>query len=48
MRVVTEVQARFADGRWKTDVSERLTLGDLITNLADALKTSDGKVMITP
>ncbi|MBO9435093.1 alcohol dehydrogenase catalytic domain-containing protein [Ruegeria sp. R13_0] len=48
MRVVTEVQARFADGRWKTDVSERLTLGDLISNLADALKTSDGKVMITP
>ncbi len=48
MRVVTEVQARFADGRWKTDVSGRLTLGDLISNLADALKTSDGKVMITP
>ncbi len=48
MRVVTEVQARFADGRWKTDVSERLTLGELISNLADALKTSDGKVMITP
>ncbi len=48
MRVVTEVQARFADERWKTDVSERLTLGDLISNLADALKTSDGKVMITP
>ncbi len=48
MRVVTEVQARFADGRWKTDVSERLTLSDLITNLADAMKTSDGKVMIAP
>ncbi len=48
MRVVTEVQARFADGRWKTDVSGRLTLGDLISNLADALKTNDGKVMITP
>ncbi len=48
MRVVTEVQARFADGRWKTDVSERLTLRNLIPNLADALKKSDGKVIITP
>ncbi|WP_419737968.1 hypothetical protein [Ruegeria sp.] len=48
MRVVTEVQARFADGRWKTDVSKRLALGNLISNLADALKTNDGKVIITP
>ncbi|WP_120635428.1 alcohol dehydrogenase catalytic domain-containing protein [Ruegeria sp. EL01] len=48
MRVVAEVQARFADGRWKTDVSERLTLKNLIPNLADALKKSDGKVIITP
>ncbi len=48
MRVVTEVQARFADGRWKTDVSERLTLRNLVPNLADALKKSDGKVIITP
>lgn len=48
MRVVTEVQARFADGRWKTDVSERLALRDVVENLADALKKSDGKVIITP
>ncbi len=48
MRVVTEVQARFADGRWKTDVSEHLTLRNLVPNLADALKKSDGKVIITP
>ncbi|NVO55213.1 zinc-binding dehydrogenase [Rhodobacteraceae bacterium B1Z28] len=48
MRVVTEVQARFADGRWKTDVSERLTLRNLMPNLAAALKKSDGKVIITP
>ena len=48
MRVVAEVQARFADGRWKTDVSERLTLRNLIPNLAEALKKSDGKVIITP
>ncbi|NOD75446.1 MULTISPECIES: alcohol dehydrogenase catalytic domain-containing protein [unclassified Ruegeria] len=48
MRVVAEVQARFADGRWKTDVSEHLTLRDLVPNLANALKKSDGKVIITP
>ncbi|NOD91526.1 zinc-binding dehydrogenase [Ruegeria sp. HKCCD4884] len=48
MRVVAEVQARFADGRWKTDVSEHLTLKDLVPNLANALKKSDGKVIITP
>lgn len=48
MRVVAEVQARFADGRWRTDVSERLSLRDVVPNLADALKKSDGKVIITP
>ena len=47
-RVVGEVQARFADGRWKTDVSERLALRDVVSNLADALKKGDGKVIITP
>ncbi|WP_171098950.1 zinc-binding dehydrogenase [Ruegeria sp. HKCCD7255] len=48
MRVVGEVQARFADGRWKTDISERLGLRDLVSNLVSALKKSDGKVIITP
>ncbi len=48
MRVVGEVQARFADGRWKTDVSERLNLKNVVSGLADALKKSDGKVIITP
>ncbi len=48
VRVVGEVQARFADGRWKTDISERLALRDVVPNLADALKKSDGKVIITP
>ncbi|WP_170330427.1 alcohol dehydrogenase catalytic domain-containing protein [Ruegeria arenilitoris] len=48
MRVVGEVQDRFADGRWKTDVSERLALKDVVPNLATALKKSDGKVIITP
>ena len=48
MRVVGEVQARFADGRWHTDVSARLSLREVLPNLADALKKSDGKVIITP
>lgn len=48
MRVVAEVQTRFADGRWKTDVSEQLALREVVPNLADALKKSDGKVIITP
>lgn len=47
MRVVAEVQARFADGRWKTDVSGHLPLRDVVSDLADALKKSDGKVIIT-
>lgn len=46
--VVGEVQARFADGRWKTDVSVRLPLAEAVSGLADALKKTDGKVIITP
>ncbi|WP_282021258.1 zinc-binding dehydrogenase [Ruegeria faecimaris] len=48
VRVVAEVQARFADGRWKTDVSEKLTLKNVMSGLVDALQKSDGKVIITP
>ena len=47
MAVVTEVQARFADGRWRTDVSHRLALQDVVAGLDGALKTPNGKVMIT-
>lgn len=48
MRAVAEVQARFADGRWKTDVSTHLPLKKIVSDLADGLKKSDGKVIITP
>ncbi|MCW9043739.1 MAG: zinc-binding dehydrogenase [Pseudopelagicola sp.] len=48
MRVIGEVQARFADGRWTTDVSSHLALGDVVSQLAGALKNTDGKVMISP
>jgi len=47
-RVVGEVQARFADGRWHTDVSKTLRLSEVIDGLADATKITDGKVVITP
>ncbi|CUJ95825.1 Quinone oxidoreductase 1 [Ruegeria denitrificans] len=47
-RVVAEVQARFSDGRWKTDISEKLSLRDVVGNLTEALKKIDGKVIITP
>ncbi len=47
-RVVAEVQARFADGRWKTDVAAHLPLRDVVSGLASALQKPDGKVMITP
>ena len=46
--VVGEVQARFADGRWKTDVSARIPLCDVVSGLAEALRKTDGKVIITP
>lgn len=48
MRVITEVQARFADGRWRTDVAARLPLRRAIADLADALRGARGKVMIVP
>ena len=48
MRAIVEVQARFTDGRWKTDISDRLALREVVSNLATALKKSDGKVLITP
>lgn len=47
MRVISEVQARFSDGRWKTDVSTRLKLKDVVSNLAEAMGRLDGKVIIT-
>ena len=47
MRVVGEVQARFADGRWKTDISARIPLKNLLADLASASQKPDGKVMIT-
>ncbi len=48
MAVFGEVQARFGDGRWSTDVGATITLADVMTVLADTLKDPRGKVFITP
>jgi len=47
MKAIQQVQARFADGRWHTDISARLPLRNLVADLPEALNKSDGKVMIT-
>ncbi len=47
-RVVQQVQARFADGRWKTDISARIKLPELVEKLAAASRIPDGKIIITP
>jgi len=47
LAAIRKVQARFADGRWKTDISARLPLGKAMQDLPEALNASDGKVMIT-
>lgn len=46
MRVFNEVQNRFRDGRWKTDVSVELPLEQAIERLPQALAQPDGKVQI--
>ena len=45
--VFTEVQARFADGRWQTDVAIKLPMQDIVAGLAAATKLTDGKIIIT-
>jgi NADPH:quinone reductase-like Zn-dependent oxidoreductase len=47
LAAIRKVQARFADGRWKTDISASLPLGKAVADLPEALNESDGKVMIT-
>ncbi|MFW2382003.1 MAG: alcohol dehydrogenase catalytic domain-containing protein [Acidimicrobiales bacterium] len=48
MAVFTEVQARFADGRWHTDVGAVLPIADAPTRLVEVLKDPRGKVFLTP
>lgn len=46
LRVFSEVQNRFRDGRWTTDVSAELPLENAIARLPQALAQHDGKVQI--
>lgn len=48
IRVIGEVQARFVSGQWETEVTATIRLQDAMTQLADALRNPDGKVMLIP
>lgn len=47
LRAFGEVQNRFRDGRWTTDVSVELPLEHAIERLTQALAQPDGKIQIT-
>jgi NADPH:quinone reductase-like Zn-dependent oxidoreductase len=47
-RVLGEVQARFADGRWRTDVSAVVPLGEALAELPAAYARHDSKVLLAP
>jgi NADPH:quinone reductase-like Zn-dependent oxidoreductase len=48
MAVFGEVQARFGDGRWSTDIGATVALTDVMDTLADVLQDPRGKVFIKP
>jgi NADPH:quinone reductase-like Zn-dependent oxidoreductase len=48
MNAAREVQARYADGRWKTDVTATLKLEEAVRRLPEELAKPDGKVFISP
>lgn len=48
MAAVTEAQNRFADGRWKTDVTAVVPLDDAMERVAGELAKPNGKVFIAP
>ncbi len=48
LAVFGEVQARFGDGRWNTDVGAVVTLDNVMDDLAGVLEDPRGKVFITP
>ena len=47
LEAIGQVQDRFASGRWKTDISAKVPLGQVVSDLPKALNKADGKVMIT-
>ncbi|MBO6901433.1 MAG: zinc-binding dehydrogenase [Rhizobiaceae bacterium] len=48
MAAVMEAQNRFADGRWKTDVTAVVPLDDAMERVAGELAKPNGKVFIAP
>ncbi len=46
--VVQEVQARFAEGKWRTDITASLPLGEVMQALPAAYAAKDSKVLIQP
>ncbi|MBZ0129021.1 MAG: zinc-binding dehydrogenase [Rhodobacteraceae bacterium] len=46
LSAIRDVQSRFADGRWKTDISARVPLRKAVADLPKALRQTDGKIMI--
>ncbi|MEO0914982.1 MAG: zinc-binding dehydrogenase, partial [Pseudomonadota bacterium] len=47
-RVVGAAQARFAEGRWKTEITETVPLANAMRALPAAYSAKDGKVLIAP
>ncbi|PUB11103.1 NADPH:quinone reductase-like Zn-dependent oxidoreductase [Yoonia sediminilitoris] len=45
-KVIADVQARFIDGRWQTNVSETVALQDAMSLLPSAFSQKDGKVLL--
>lgn len=48
MAVAVEAQKRFADGRWSTDVTAIVPLGEAMERLPGELEKPNGKVFIAP
>ncbi|MFT4743813.1 MAG: NADPH:quinone reductase-like Zn-dependent oxidoreductase, partial [Yoonia sp.] len=46
LAAITDVQTRFADGRWTTDVAAELRLDQVVDGLAAAIRKPDGKTII--
>lgn len=46
--VISEVQARFASGAWRTDISETLPLDLALARFPEALSVRDAKLLIAP
>ncbi|MEM9050022.1 MAG: zinc-binding dehydrogenase [Pseudomonadota bacterium] len=46
--VIAEVQARFADGRWRTDVSAEIPLSRTMEEMPAAYSQPDSKILIAP